>query len=36
MNDEPLARAEREMKGRPGVNTGDTGRLRSSYGREDQ
>ena len=35
MNDEPLKTEEREVKGWPGVTTGDTGRggLQFSYGR---
>src|SRR5215217_575687 len=35
MNDEPLKTIEREVKGWPGVTTGDTGRggLQFSYGR---
>ncbi len=35
MNDEPLARVEREVEDWPGVTTGDTGRggLQFSYGR---
>jgi hypothetical protein len=35
MNDEPLTTIERELKGWPGVTTGDTGRggLQFSYGR---